>query len=75
MRRAYDHDGLVAKHFVPTKDSLAKPLESCFNQAMCDFFPDTWTMSTIVPIFKSKDAMELGIIILLWLDTTWETIE
>ena len=34
-RRAYDHDGLVAKHFINARDML---LEVMLNQAMCEGF-------------------------------------
>ena len=58
--RAYDHDGLVAEHFIHARDMLAELLAVMFNRAMCEGLPDTWSLSTIVPIFKSGDPMELG---------------
>ena len=39
---------------------LAELLAVMFNRAMCEGLPDTWSLSTIVPIFKSGDPMELG---------------
>ncbi|RYA43708.1 hypothetical protein DD606_25245, partial [Enterobacter cloacae complex sp. GF14B] len=59
-RRAYDHEGLVAEHFVHARDLLAKLLAVMFNHAMREGLPDTWSLSTIVPIFKSRDPMEPG---------------
>ena len=66
--RAYDHDGLVAEHFIHVRDLLTKLLVVMFNRAMCEGLPDTWSLSslsTIVPIFKVGDPMELGNIALL----------
>ena len=58
--RACDHDGLVAEHFMHARDMLAEFLAWMFNRAMYEGFPDTWSMSTIVPIFKSGDPMLPG---------------
>ena len=76
--RAYDHDGLVAEHFIHVRDLLTKLLVVMFNRAMCEGLPDTWSLSTItwslstiVPIFKVGDPMELGNIALLWSDIHW----
>jgi len=60
IRRAYDHDGLVAMHFIHARDMLAELLAMMFNRAMCEGLPDTWSSSTIVPIFKSRDPTEIG---------------
>ncbi|RYA67317.1 hypothetical protein DD598_28790, partial [Enterobacter cloacae complex sp. 2DZ2F16B1] len=57
-RRAYDHDGLVAEHFTHVKDLLAELLAMMFNRSMCEDLPNTWSLSTIVAIFKSGDPME-----------------
>eukprot|EP00250_Pteridium_aquilinum_P021770 c25217_g4_i1 orf=6-257(-) len=59
-RRTYDHDGLVAEHFIHARDMLAELLAVVFNRAMCEGLPDSWSLSTIVPIFKARDPMELG---------------
>ena len=37
--RAYDHDCLVAEHFIHAKDMLAKFLAMMFNCAMCEGLP------------------------------------
>ena len=55
-----DHDGLVAEHLIHARDMLAELLAVMFNRAMCEGFPDTWSMSTIVPIFKTGDPMMPG---------------
>ena len=52
--RAYDHDGLVAEHFIHARDMLAELLVVMFNRTMCEDLPNTW----IVPIFKSRYPME-----------------
>ena len=59
-RRAYDHDGLVAEHFIHARDMLAELLAMMFNRAMCEGLPDTWSLSTIVPIFKFGNPTEIG---------------
>ena len=59
-RRSYDHEGLVAEHFIHAKDILAGLITIMFNRAMSEGFPDTWSTSTIVPIFKSGHPMILG---------------
>ena len=59
-RRAYDHDGLVVEHFIHARDLLAELLALMFNRAMCEGLPETWSLSTIVPIFKARDPMEPG---------------
>ena len=58
--RAYDHDGLVVEHFVHARDLLAELLAMIFNYAMCEGLPDTWSLFTIVPIFKLGDPIEIG---------------
>ena len=54
-RRSYDHEGLVAEHLIHAKDILAGLISVMFNTTMNENFPDTWSMSTIVPIFKARD--------------------
>ena len=39
---------------------VAKLLVLTFNCAMCEGLPNTWSLSTIVPIFKLEDPMEIG---------------
>ena len=56
-RRAYDHDGLVAEHLIHARDLLSEVLAQLFNRVMCEGLPDSWRLSTIVPIFKSGDPM------------------
>ncbi|MCO5586843.1 hypothetical protein L7F22_040788 [Adiantum nelumboides] len=34
--RAYDHDGLVAEHFIHARDTLVEVLAVLFNRAMCE---------------------------------------
>ncbi|MCO5563615.1 hypothetical protein L7F22_017262 [Adiantum nelumboides] len=58
--RAHDHDGLVAEHFIHARDMLVELLAMMFNRAMHEGFLETWSMSTIVPIFKAGDPMVLG---------------
>ena len=58
--RAYDHDGLVAEHFIHARDMLVEVLAVLFNRAMCEGLPETWRLSTIVPIFKVGDPTEPG---------------
>eukprot|EP00250_Pteridium_aquilinum_P004691 c14891_g1_i2 orf=2-1366(-) len=58
--RAYDHDGLVAEHFIHARDMLVEVLAVLFNRAMCEGLPETWRLSTIVPIFKAGDPTEPG---------------
>ncbi|KAH7440397.1 hypothetical protein KP509_04G105200 [Ceratopteris richardii] len=58
--RAYDHDGLVAEHSIHARDMLMEVLVVLFNRAMCEGLPETWRLSTIVPIFKAGDPMEPG---------------
>ena len=59
-RRSYDHEGLVAEHFIHAKNILAELITVMFNKAMSEGFPDTWSTPTIVPIFKSGDPMIPG---------------
>ena len=58
--RSYDHEGLVAEHFIHANDIIAGLITVMFNRAMSEGFPDTWSTSTIVPIFKSGDPMIPG---------------
>ena len=58
--RAYDHDGLVAEHLIHARDLLSEVLARLFNRVMCEGLPDSWRLSTIVPIFKSGDPMIPG---------------
>ena len=39
---------------------LEEFLALMLNRAMCEGFPDTWSMSTVVPIFKAGDPMQPG---------------
>ena len=39
---------------------LAELLAVIFNRAMCEGLPDSWSLSTIVPIFKVGDPLEPG---------------
>ena len=48
------------EHFIHARDMLVELLAVMFNRAMCEGFPDTWSMSTIVPIFKAGDPMMPG---------------
>ena len=59
-RRSYDHEGLVAEHFIHAKDIITGFITVMFNRALNEGFPDTWSLSTILPIFKSGDSMILG---------------
>ena len=59
-RRSYDHEGLVAEHFTHAKDIIAGLITVLFNKAMREGFPNTWSTSTIVPIFKTGDPMIPG---------------
>lgn len=59
-RRAYDHDGLVAEHLIHARDLLSEVLARLFNRVMYEGLPDSWRLSTIVPIFKSGDPMIPG---------------
>ena len=53
-RKAQDHDGLVAKHFMHASDMIVKKLLACvFKRAMCEGFTKTWNVITIVTILKS----------------------
>ncbi|MCO5577074.1 hypothetical protein L7F22_030896 [Adiantum nelumboides] len=56
--RAYDHYNLVEEHFIHARDLLAELIAVMFNCAMCEGLLDTWSLSTIVPIFKSGDPMQ-----------------
>ena len=58
--RSYEHEGLVAEHFIHAKDIIAGLITVMFNRAMSEGFPDTWSLSTIIPIFKSGDPMTPG---------------
>ena len=58
--RAYDHDGLVAEHFIHARDMLVEILAVLFNRVMCEGLPESWRLSTIVPIFKAGDPTEHG---------------
>ena len=58
--KAYDHDGLVTKDTINARNMLSKVLAMMSNQAMCEDRPNTWNMSTNVPIFRVRDPMELG---------------
>ena len=62
-RRSYDHEGLVAEHFIHAKDIIAGLITAMFNRAMNEGFLDTWSLSTIIPIFKSGDPMIPGTIV------------
>lgn len=57
-RRAYDHEGLVAEHFIHARDILADFLE----RAMYEGSPDTWSLSTIVPIFKGLERAGMRVV-------------
>ena len=59
-RRSYDHAGLVAEHFIHAKDIITRLIRVMFNRALNEGFPDTWSLSTIIPIFKSGDPMKPG---------------
>ena len=60
-RRAYDHDGLVAEHLIHARDLLSEVLARLFNRVMCEGLPESWRLSTIVPIFKKAgDPAEPG---------------
>ena len=39
-RRSYDHEGLVAEHFIHAKDIIAVLITVMFNRAMNKGFPD-----------------------------------
>ena len=54
-RRSYDHDGLVAEHLIHARDLLADGLARLFNRVMCEGMPASWSLSTIVPLFKAGD--------------------
>ncbi|MCO5551840.1 hypothetical protein L7F22_005344 [Adiantum nelumboides] len=58
--KAYDHDGLVAEHLIHARDMLVKVLAVLFNRAMCEGLPETWRLSTIVPIFKAVEVSLLS---------------
>ena len=58
--RTYDHEGLVAEHLIHARDFLAEMLARLFNRVMCEGLPDSWRLSTIVPIFKVGDPTEPG---------------
>ena len=59
-KRAYDHEGLVAEHFINAKDIITGLITVMFNRGLNEGFPDTWSLSTIIPIFKSGDPMIPG---------------
>ena len=59
-KRAYDHEGLVAKHFINAKDIIIGLITAMFNRALNEGFPDTWNLSTIISIFNSGDPMIPG---------------
>ena len=59
-RRSYDHEGLVAEHFIHAKDIIARLITVMFIRVMSEGFLDTSSSSTIVPIFKTRDPMILG---------------
>lgn len=59
-RKASDHDGLVAEHFIPARDMLAPFQVHIFNRALCEGFLAAWRENTIVPILKSEAPMDLG---------------
>ena len=59
-RRSYDHEDLEAKHFIHAKDIITGLITVMFNRATNEGFPDTWSLSTIIPIFKSGDPMIPG---------------
>ena len=50
-RKAYDHDGLVAKHFIHANDVLAKLLMVMFDCVEYEGLHNTQSLS-IVPIFN-----------------------
>ena len=54
-QRAYDHEGPVAEHFISAKDIITGLITDMFNRALSEGFPDTWSLSTIIPIFKCGD--------------------
>ena len=56
--RSYDHDGLVAEHFIHARDLLMEVLAVMFNRAMCERLPETWRLSTTVPFFKAGDPTQ-----------------
>ena len=59
-RRAYDHEGLVSEPLIQARDLLSEVLAWLFNRVMCEGLPESWRLSTIVPIFKAGDPMQPG---------------
>ena len=56
-RKSYDHEGLVAEHLIHAKDILIGLISMMFNRATREGFPETWSTSTIIPIFKAGDPL------------------
>ena len=50
----------MAEHFIHAKDIIVGLITVMFNKAMREGFPDTWSLSSIAPIFKTGDPMILG---------------
>ena len=50
--------GLVAEHLIHARDLLAAILARLFNRVMCGGLPESWSLSTIVLIFKARDPIE-----------------
>ena len=48
----------MAEHLIHARDLLADILAQLFNHVMCEGLPKSWSLSTIVPIFKVGDPIE-----------------
>ena len=59
-RRAYDHEGLVSEHLIHARDLLSEVLARLFNRVMCEGLPRSWSLSTIVPLFRARNPMVPG---------------
>lgn len=54
-------DGLIAKIFKETIDTITKPLKALFNKSLQDgIFPSTLKLAVVTPIFKSGDPSNLS---------------
>ena len=47
------------EHFAHGQEVLAQILAQIFNHTVCFGFPSTWSMTTIVPIHKARDPMDV----------------
>ena len=56
--KAYDHAWLVAQYFIHARDMLVELLAMMFNRAIGEGMLHSWSLSTVVPIFNTRDPIE-----------------